>query len=521
MKRMGDGWLVEFTSVVNAVGCAIKIQEALDCHETIKLRMGIHIGDITHENEDIFGDGVNIAARLQEKADPGGIAISASIHDSLDGVARIKFSSLGLIKLKNIAKKVEIFSWRTTMPGIIDAGPENERPTIMVLPFAVRDGSIENELLAEGLADAITIALSRFSWFNTLPRNSSIQYKNKLLNVAQLRQEQGAAYVLEGSIRKYGSRVRIRAELLDTKTNSSFWSDRFEGDAEDPFELEDKITRSILAELTPRLLGAEARRVKHGGDGSAWDLMMQGRGFLWRVNEKDVARAKQLFVQAAALEPESGIAQSDLSWACFFQRLYGWGRDFDKISANANEAAELALVADDLDAYAFAAASAARCLVDDSTQAIAFARRAIRLNYNLAAGHGILSLALFQAGEYEQAADAAKVARELSPRDPLRSILMAIRGVIYFLLNQYQDMLCNAEELIREFPDMPTGWRQLAVAYVKLGRGVEAKHIIDTQVLRLIPGHTATDSGRQIPFGVNATARQRWVEALVKAGLSA
>jgi adenylate cyclase len=521
IKRMGDGWLVEFASVVDAVSCAMEVQKELAAEDVIKIRMGIHIGDIVHEDEDIYGDGVNIASRLQEQAAPGGIAISAFAHDSLDAVVRSGFHSRGTAKLKNISQKIEIYGWGEEKPKAIpsSSNKRGELPSVLVLPFGTSVNNAESDMLAEGLTDAIIMALSRFSWFKTLPRNTSNQYNNQRPDVSELRRKHSVSYVLESTLRAAGSRARISSELIDARTGNSVWADQFDGASDDPFELEDKITRAILAELTPRIVGAEERRVRTGGDGSAWDLMMQGRSLLWRINKDNNERAQEFLLKAISLEPKSGLGQSDLAWSYVYQRIYGWTEDLDLAAQLAVKAGNKAIDADDSDAYAFVAAAMARCLVAQSDHALALARRAVSLNSNLAAGYGALSLALFQNGEYEDAENAAKQARELSPRDPLRAILMGIRGINLLLLDRIEQMTANAEEIIRDFPDMPTGWRQLAVAYAKTGRPDEANALIDNHVLRLIPGLTATLAGQQVPIGNNEEARKCWVDGLVEAGL--
>lgn len=519
IKRMGDGWLVEFASVVDAVNCAIAVQESLLEHPFIKLRMGIHVGDIVHEDEDIYGDGVNIASRLQEKADPGGIALSAFAHDSLDGVIRQGFRSLGPASLKNISQKVEIFGWGTVVPRTPAPAPIQDRPALMVLPFVVSGGPPDIELLADGMTDALITAFSRFSWFLTLSRNSSRQFKGQSVNLASLLRDQKVSYVLEGNIRVAGSRARVNAEFLDTRTGNCIWADRFDGSVEDPFELEDKITRAILAELTPRIVGAETRRVQSGGDGSAWDLMIKGRALVCRVNRQDNAKAQEILLEAVTLDPDSGYGQSDLAFSYLYECLYGWSDDRAASIRMAVAASDAAIAADEMDAYAYAAAAAARCGASESSHAIALARRAIQLNENLAAAHGMLALALFQTGDYDEALEAATVARNLSPRDPLRAIISGVKGIVFLMLGRFDDMVSNAEDIVQEFPGMPTGWRQLAAAYAEIGRIEDAKEVVEKQILRLIPEHTASESGRQLPFGHNQAARARWEKALVKAGL--
>jgi len=389
---------------------------------------------------------------------------------------------------------------------------------VMVLPFSVSGGSVDGELMAEGLTDAIITALSRFSWFLTLPRNTSNQYRNKTADISQLRRDHHVSYVLESSLRTAGARARVSAELLDTRTGSSVWSDRFDGDAEDPFELEDKITRSILSELTTRIVGAETRRARTGGDGSAWDLMMQGRGMLWRINEKDLKAAQKLFYKAIEMEPDSGLGQADLAWSYGYQGFCGWG-DFEEVVQNGLVAAEKAIAADEMDAYALAAAGAAHCFSKDASNGIALARQAIKYNYNLAAAHTVLALGLFQTAAYDDALKHVDTSFELSPRDPLRSIMLAVRGIIYLLTGQHQEILDNAEAQVRDFPEMPTGWRQMACGYAQMGRIDEANAIVNNKILQIDPGHTASEAGRKVPFGKNEEARACFVNALVKAGL--
>jgi len=519
VKRMGDGWLVEFVSIVDAVKCAIDVQELLMDHEIIKLRIGIHVGDIVHEDEDIFGDGVNIASRLQEKAKPGGVAVSAFAHNSLDALTRKNFESIGLTQLKNIDQKIEIFNWSNCVLATKKSPQRSERPLLIVLPFSENSGPTSNAFLAEGLTDAVITGLSRFSWFTTLPRYTTYQYTGKAVNVDQLQLDHSVNYILEAGMRTSGNRIRINVQLLDVDNRQPLWSDQIDDFIDDPFMLEDNVTHTILSELTTRLLGAEERRVFIGTDGSAWDLMMQGRRLLWRINEIDTERAQELFFQAINLDLHSGIGQSDLAWTYFFQRLFGWGQDYEQVTEKAIAAGKKAMIADDQDAYAFAAAATSRTLVSEGKYAAQLARRAIDLNCNLASGYVVLAMSLLQTGDSEQAIRQLDTAFELSPRDPMRSIMLGARGIHYLLLGRIDDMMTTAELLTHEFPDMPTGWRQLAAAYAGAGRLEDAKHIIYSQVLRLMPGHTATEAGRQLPFGNNESARQLWVDLLVKAGL--
>jgi adenylate cyclase len=391
----------------------------------------------------------------------------------------------------------------------------------VILPFANPGDNHETSWLADGLTDTVNTALSRFSWFVVLPRNTGQAFKHDGVDVTELGRGLGVSYVVDGTLRMSGNRVRVGAELLDATSGTQIWAGRFDSQTDDPFEMEDKITRAILAELTPRLLGAEARRAAFTEDGSAWDLIMRGRGLLWHVNETDVARARDLFLQAIELDPDDGLGQCDLSWCHIYQRLYGWGDDLEGSTRRAREAAEKAMAANENDAFALTAASYARLLAAQSDDAIALARRAIDLNPNLAVAHAALCLGLFQQGRYDDAVEPGETALALSPRDPLRSIMFAVRGLYYMMLNRRAELEANAREMVRDFPGMPTGYRQLAVAHVENGRLAEARQVVQEDILRLLPEHTAQKSGQQVPFGENDEARQYWIERLEKAGLPA
>lgn len=521
IKSMGDGWLVEFASATEAVTAASAIQDALDGHPRIVLRIGIHVGDIVHEEDDIFGDGVNIAARLQEVVQPGGIAISGGTWRSVRAVAGEEFRAAGTRPLKNIREPVEIF---VRGPGLDEAaGTEaapRQVPEVLILPFAAAGADEDVSWMADGLTDAVITALSRFSWFVVQSRNTSFANAHRRNRVSELARDLGADYVVDGMLRRAGNRVRVSLELLDADPNHQLWSGRFDGESDDPFELEDRISRAILAELTPRLQSAEAQRARFSADGGPWDRIMQGRSLLWAVNEADVARAIEIFETVIAEAPETGLGQADLAWCRVYQRLYGWGGDAERVTELADRAARAALAADPMDAYALAAASNARLLGShESAEGISLAERAIALNPNLAVAHTALALGLVQQARYDEALAAAETALELGPRDPLRSIMRAVLGIPYMMLDRSDAMEANAREMVRDFPGMPTGYRQLAVALAKQDRIDRARAVVESDILRLLPDHTATASGRMIPFGENDTARQTWVSWLVTAGL--
>ncbi|MBT3533928.1 MAG: adenylate/guanylate cyclase domain-containing protein [Rhodospirillaceae bacterium] len=320
VKSMGDGWLVEFTSVVDAVNCALQVQKNLAGHEIIKLRIGIHIGDIVHEDEDIYGDGVNIAARLQEISEPGGIALSDSARRSLDGKLAARFEDVGEKQLKNIAEAVRVY-----ISGGSGADAANEKtplalpdkPSIAVLPFDNMSGDPEQEYFADGIAEDVITALSRFRSLFVIARNSSFTYKGGAVDITQVARDLGVRYVVEGSVRRAGNRVRITAQLIDAGTANHLWADRFDGALDDVFELQDQITEQIVVAVEPEIGARERERVrrKPPENLNAWELVQRGLSHHYRLNKADRAEAIRLFREAVVLDPNFAVAHAYLAFS--------------------------------------------------------------------------------------------------------------------------------------------------------------------------------------------------------------
>ncbi|MCP4329827.1 MAG: tetratricopeptide repeat protein [Alphaproteobacteria bacterium] len=529
IKSMGDGWLVEFGSVVDAVDCATKVQTALADLPAIRVRMGIHIGDIVHEDEDIYGDGVNIAARLQEIADPGSIVLSAAAHDGIAGNNQARFVDDGTRRLKNIDRPVQTFRWHGEHPlpperaaaEVVPAG-HDDKPSIAVLPFTNMSGDAEQEYFSDGITEDIITALAKYHWFYVVARNTTFTYKGMAVDVAEIGGKLGARYVVEGSVRKVGDRVRVSAQLIDAATGNHLWADRFDRDLADIFAVQDEITRAIVGELTPQFMTAEVRRARRKTDGEldAWDLVMRGREHLWRINREDNTKAQDLFERAIAQAPESSLGRVELVQSLLWKLNFGWTDDRAGTIEQMGRMAELAVTADPDDAYALAALSFGMTYKEQITDAVEIAQRAVAANPNLAIAHTALGFANVFGGNYEEGIESVRQAIAHSPRDPFLATMLATLGIGYYLVERYGDSAKTARQLMLEQPDMPTGYRQLAASLAKLGDVEEARSIIEKEVLRLIPGHTATQSGRQLPFGRNEMARRHWIDGLVDAGLS-
>ena len=325
VKSMGDGWLVEFASVVDAVNCALQVQDDLAGHEIIKLRIGIHIGDIVHEDEDIYGDGVNIAARLQEIAALGGIALSDTALRFLDGKLAGSFRDAGEKQLKNIAEAVRVF-----VSG--DGGTVKEplalpdKPSIAVLPFDNMSGDPEQECFSDGFTEDIITALSKIRWLFVIARNSSFSYKGSSPDVHQVASELGVRYVLEGSVRKGGERIRITAQLIDAATGNHVWAERFDRDLSDIFALQDEITETLIAAIEPELAKAEQQRAieKSPENLDVWSWFQRGLWHHYKGTKDDNAKAREQIRKAIELDPEFSRALAALAHVYYWDVLFGY-----------------------------------------------------------------------------------------------------------------------------------------------------------------------------------------------------
>jgi adenylate cyclase len=327
VKTMGDGLLVEFTSVVDALRCACEIQTAMAernadiaAEKRIEFRMGINVGDIVVEDGDIFGDGVNVAARLEGLAEPGGICVSARVQEDAAGKLDLTFEDLGEQNLKNITRPVRVYRVRPTAiertASPVEIAPASalaDKPSIAVLPFQNMSGDPEQDYFSDGMVEEIITALSRIRWLCVIDRNSTFTYKGQSVDAKQVRRELGVRYVLAGSVRKAGNRVRINGQLIDGVTGTQLWADRFDSFLEDVFELQDKVASSVTGVIEPALQTAETARsaARPTNDLTAYDLYLRAYAKLWS-SARDIPEALRLAEQAIERDPRYGPA---LAWA--------------------------------------------------------------------------------------------------------------------------------------------------------------------------------------------------------------
>ncbi len=435
VKLMGDGLLAEFPSVVEAVQCAVDIQQSMNEREAdmpeerlIGLRIGVNLGDIIVEGSDIYGDGVNVAARLEGLAEPGGACISGKVYEEVKNKLSIAFEDLGEQKVKNIPEPVRVYRWTDAtaepMPGTAGAEgalPLPDKPSIAVLPFDNMSGDPEQEYLADGISEDLITALSKIRWFFVIARNSTFTYKNRAVDVTRVAKDLGVRYVLEGSVRKGGNRVRITAQLIDATTGQHVWAERYDREFADIFALQDEMALTIVGAIEPELSAAERERAarKAPENLDAWETYQRGLWHLWTFLEEDNAEACGLFQRARELDRKFAPAYAHEAYSHYVTVVMGWTVDPDASLAAGMTAAKKALAIDDKDAVAYFALGRVQTMLGEHDSAIAALETSLALNPSFAqANHG-LGMAQALAGQLDEAIDSFGRAERLSPRDPL------------------------------------------------------------------------------------------------------
>jgi TolB-like protein len=394
VKTTGDGALVEFASAVDAVRCAMQIQRIMSKRNAtiqedrrIEFRIGINVGDIIIDEGDIYGDGVNIAARVETLANPGGVCLSDNAYQQMKGKLALDVSDMGEHQLKNIAEPIRVYSVRLedAHPRPILALPD--KPSIAVLPFQNMSGDPEQEYFADGMVEDIITDLSRIRWLFVIARNSSFTYKGRAVDVKQVGRELGVRYVLEGSVRKAANRVRITGQLIDTANGAHIWADRFDGALDDIFELQDDITLQVVGAIAPKLehaeIGRAMRKPTESLDG--YDLYLRGLWNFHKAGRDDIDEALRLFLKAIELDGNFAAAYGMAAWCYGRRKMNGWADEGSLESTKATQTATRGIECGADDAVALAGGSLAiGYIADDFERAISLMDRARALNPNLA-----------------------------------------------------------------------------------------------------------------------------------------
>ncbi|MGH6891699.1 MAG: adenylate/guanylate cyclase domain-containing protein [Dongiaceae bacterium] len=525
-KITGDGVLVEFGSAVNAVQCAIDLQQGMAAANAgqpegrhIVLRIGVNLGDVMIEGGDVYGDGVNIAARLEALGEPGDVLVSGTIYDYVKNKVDAGFDSLGAQSLKNIGEQVRVYRVSGTPRVSVSASKiATDKPSIAVLPLTNLSGDPSQEYFSDGMTEDIITELSRFHSLLVIARNSSFAFKGRSVKVQEVARELGVAYVVEGSVRKAAARIRIAAQLVDAAAGTHIWAERYDRDLDDLFEIQDEISGSIVASIAPQLMSAELRRAmgKRDSDLDSWDRLMKARWYVAKSTRDANATAQALLAEAIAREPAMGQAYSLLALSHLACMIWSWS-DADAALASAAAAARQALGLDGGDAAAHAVLGLTFAFARRYDDGINNLFRAIALNPNLADGHGCLGVVQGLVGDYEASAKSVERACRLSPYDAAKGLWLAGKGIGAFVAGRYDDVIANAGLILREYPVFATAYRQRAAALAALGRLDEARADMAT-LLQLVPDLTVSQVRIRVPLK-DPAAMERWLGALRKAGL--
>ncbi len=535
VKHTGDGLLAEFGSVVDAVRCAIEVQRGMAEQNAtmpqvkrIEFRIGIHVGDIIVDDNDIFGDGVNIAARLEGIAEPGGVCISDDAQRQLRGKVDFAFEDMGPQNLKNIVEPMRAWRLRMNASGSaaapIDPPVEStqalalpEKPSIAVLPFENMSGDPEQEYFADGMVEEIITALSRFKWLFVIARNSSFTFKGKAVDVKEVGRRLGVRYVLEGSVRKASGKVRITGQLIDAVTGAHIWADRFERDLTDIFALQDEVTVAVVSAIEPKVRQTEiamaARRRPENL--TAYNFYLRALQQFYLTTREGVAGSIGLAHRALELDPRFGLAAA-LAGACRMQNVvHGYASDPQFDRKEAIRLLRLALSIDDTDPEILALACLiSTFLVGDCDSEIEMADRAVALTSNAHRAWRSRGWVDRNAGLLEEAILSFENSVRVSPLDPLLHLTFAGIGFAYIELRHFDEAITAGKKAQRHSPSYSGAYRCLASAFAHLGRDAEAREAA-AHVLEVDPAFTIS---AWIARGGQSNAKLL-IEGLRKAGL--
>ncbi len=531
VKLMGDGLLAEFPSVVEAVSCAIDIQRAMPDREPelakeqrIVLRIGVNLGDIIVEGNDIFGDGVNIAARLEGLAEPDGICISGGAFDAIDGKIEAPFEDIGPQAVKNIAKPVRAYRLRVGTEQQPQPSSEEDgltlpdKPSVAVLPFANLSDGKDLDYFADGITEEIITTLSKVSKLFVIARNSTLVYKGRAVDIRQVGHEQGVQYVLEGSVRSGGQRVRVTAQLIEAAAGRHLWAQRYDRDVGDIFALQDDVTKEIVSALQVELTEGEQAHLAAQGtqNAEAWQLYFEGRDLVHEHHRDTVPKGRSLLEQAVRLDESYALAWGALAEAHWKEaRNEGWSASPERSFELSVEASDRALALDPANAGILAMRSVIMTTLRDFDGALALAEKAIRLAHSDANAIALAAITLYACGKAEESIKQTELAMRLCPRYPPWYLLMLAR--CHWVLGQFEEAIAASRSATKADPLYVQPYIELAMVYAEAGRVSDARKAVDA-ILRIDPGFSATAYMKGLPFR-DPDLEARRHSALKKAGV--
>jgi len=530
-KNTGDGAFVEFPSAVDAVQAAIDVQRAVAARNAdvpedrkVELRIGISVGDVIVDGDDLYGNGVNVAARMETLAGPGGICVSGNVHEQIRATGQFDFDDLGEQAVKNIDRPVHAFrvgigeeQSRSAPAETVDRPALSDKPSVAVLPFANMSGDPDQEYFADGMVEEIITALSRFRSFFVIARNSSFTYKGRAVDIRQVGRELGVRYVLEGSVRKGGDRLRITAQLIEAATGNHLWAEKFDGVLADVFDLQDKITEGVAGAIEPSIRTAEIERSRRKRPESldAYDLYLRALPLTWSFAGEDARKAVELLDQALAIDPDFTaarglVARASLNWEA-------WMASDKALHQKAVRHARALLATGTDDAVAIAMSGFALALMEGDVDAARNAfEQAFALNPNAAQAYGYSAAVSSIVGRLDVAIEHAERALLLNPFDPERAIPLCALARSKFLRGDYDGAVEAAQRSVQANPHFAPSYSWLSGSLARLGRVDDAREAL-RRIRGLVPGFDPV-SWRGTAIGPVAH-RDELASALREAGL--
>jgi adenylate cyclase len=505
VKVMGDGVLVEFASAVHAVQCAVELQKGMAVangdlldDRRIHLRIGVNLGDVIVEGNDLYGDGVNIAARLQAMADPGSVWIAGAIYDQIKNSLKLACDDLGSHTVKNLAQPVRIY--RIAIEGAAAEiaspipSPLPSKPSIAILPFTNMSGDPDQQYFSDGITEDIITDLSHFHGLFVIARNSSFQYRDKAIDIKRVGRELGVQYVVEGSVRRAGSRVRINAQLIDAKTGNHLWAQRYDREMEDIFAVQEEVARSVASTVSGRVeaVGRDQALRLSPSALKAYDLVLRAKALMLTYTRANNELARICAENAVQLDPGNARAYAHLAWCEWLNFTAGWTEDRERALCIAFEQAQRAVNLDESDSFTRWMLGAVHLFRREYDKARLELEKAIEMNSNDSEARGIYGLFLSAVGKAELAIEQFDIAKRHNPFD--YSWTPWVKGIAYFTARRYEEAIAVLKE-VRDPINEVRGW--LAASYAHAGHLAEARAMLE-EFLRVAEQDMAVFPGRRL-----------------------